>query len=88
MIAHDSAGPHASLIPALLVLLPRCPPGRPSPRLSAGPRLGRGGAIDDGGWRSCPRNAPVALHGPPAAALAPGLDAHHAACPAHRIGGR
>jgi hypothetical protein len=88
MIAHDSAGAHVSLIPALLVFLPRCPPGRPSPRLSAGPRLGRGGAIDDGGWRSCPRNAPVAFHGPPAAALASGLDAHHAACPAHRIGGR
>jgi hypothetical protein len=88
MIGHDSPGPHASLIPALLVLLPRFPPSPPSPRLSAGPRLGRRGAIDDGGWRSCSRNAPAALHGPPAAALAFGLDAHHAACPAHRIGGR
>jgi hypothetical protein len=88
MIAPDSARPHASLIPALLVLLPRFPPSLPSPRLSAGPEPGRRGAIDDGGWRSCWRNAPAARHGPPAAALASGLDAHHAACAAHRIGGR
>lgn len=88
MIAQDSPGPHAPLIPALLVLLPRFPPSPPSPRLSAGPGLGRRGATDGGGWRSYSRNAPAALHGPPAAALASGLDAHHAACAAHRIGGR
>ena len=88
MIAHDSAGaariPHTGSagVPSPM------PAGPPSPRLGAGPGLGRGGAIDDGGWRSCLRNAPVAFHGPPAAALASGLDAHHAACPAHRIGGR
>jgi hypothetical protein len=57
MIAHDSAGPHASLIPSLPVLLPRYPPGLPSPRLSAGPGLGRRGAVDAGGWRPCSRGA-------------------------------
>jgi len=64
MTAHDSAGPHASLMPPLPVLLPRFPPGPPSPRLSAGPGLGRRGAIEDGGWRPCSRNAPAALPGP------------------------
>jgi hypothetical protein len=87
MIAHHRPGPPAPLIPALLALPPRLPPG-PPPRLSAGPGLGRRGAIDDRGWRSNPRNAPAALHGPPAAAPAAGLDAPHAACPAHLIGAR
>jgi hypothetical protein len=53
MIAHDSAGPHASLVPPQLVLLLRYPPGPPSPRLSAGPGLGRRGAAGAGGWRPC-----------------------------------
>jgi hypothetical protein len=57
MIAHDSAGPHASLVPPLPVFLPRCPPGPPSPRLGAGPGLGRRGAADAGGWRPCSRSA-------------------------------
>ncbi len=57
MIAHDSAGPHASLVPPQLVLLLWYPPGPPSPRLSAGPGLGRRGAADAGGWRPCSRSA-------------------------------
>jgi hypothetical protein len=64
MIAHDSAGPHASLIPPLLVFLPRFAPSPPSARLSAGPGLGRRGAIDDGGWWPYSRNASAALPGP------------------------
>jgi hypothetical protein len=57
MAAHDSAGPHASLVPPLPVFPLRCPPGPPWPRLGAGPGLGRRGAADAGGWRPCPRSA-------------------------------
>lgn len=57
MTAHHSAGPHASLVPPQLVLLLRYPPSPPSPRLSAGPGLGRRGAVDAGGWRPCSRSA-------------------------------
>ncbi len=57
MTAHDSAGPHASFVPPRPVLLLRYPPGPPSPRLSAGPGLGRRGAADAGGWRPCSRSA-------------------------------
>jgi hypothetical protein len=57
MIAHDSAGLHASLVPPLPVLLLRYLPGPLSPRLSAGPGLGRRGAADAGGWRPCSRSA-------------------------------
>jgi hypothetical protein len=57
MTAHHSAGPHASFVPPRLVLLLRYPPGPPSPRLSAGPGLGRRGAAGAGGWRPCSRSA-------------------------------
>jgi hypothetical protein len=57
MTAHHSAGPHGSLLPPQLVLLLRFPPGPPSPRLGAGPGLGRRGAADAGGWRPCSRSA-------------------------------
>jgi translation initiation factor IF-2 len=56
MTAHDSAGPHASLVPPQLVLLLRYPPGPPSPRPSAGPGLGRRGAAGAGGRRPCSRS--------------------------------
>jgi hypothetical protein len=87
MTAHDSAGPHASLMPPLPVLLPRFPPGPPSPRLSAGPGLGRRGAIEDGDGAMLAERTRCAPR--PAAALAStGVDVHHAACAAHLIGGR
>jgi hypothetical protein len=83
MTAPDSARSRASLIPPLLVLLPRFPP---SPLLSAGPGPA-GTALQPTGMatvlaeraRCVPR---------PAGALASGLDAHHAACAALLIGGR
>ena len=57
MIAHHSAGPDASFVPPRPVLLLRYPPGPPSPRLGAGPGLGRRGAAGAGGWRPCSRGA-------------------------------
>lgn len=48
MTAHDGAGRRASLMPPLPAVLPRFPPGQPSPRLSAGSGPGRRGAADDG----------------------------------------
>jgi len=88
MTAHDSAGPHASLMPPLPVLLPRFPPGPPSPRLSAGPGLGRRGAIRRRGMAAMLAERTRCAPRPAAALASAGLDVHHAACAAHLIGGR
>jgi hypothetical protein len=61
MTAHDSARPRASLIPPLLVLLPRFPP---SPLLSAGPGLGRRGAPADGDGGRTRGTRPLRSPGP------------------------
>lgn len=88
MIAHDTAGAHASLVPPQLVLFLRFPPSPPSPRLGMAPRSGLRGAVDNRGMAAMlARNAPAALAGL-VAALASGLHVRHAACPAHLIGGR
>ena len=83
MTAHDSARPRASLIPPLLVLLPRFPP---SPLLSAGPGPGRHGAPADGDGGRTRGTRP--LRSPARCGTGVRLDVRHAACAGHLIGGR
>jgi len=88
VIAHDTAGAHASLVPPQLVLLLRFPPSPPSPRLGMALPIRPARRCRQPGMAAMlARNAPAALAGL-VASLASGLHVHHAACAARLIGGR
>ncbi len=88
MIAHDTAGAPASLLPPPLVLFLRFPPSPPSPRLGMAPPIRPARRCRQPGTAAMlARNAPAARAGL-VAALASGLHVYHLACPAaHLIGG-